>query len=134
MCERHVCGVAALSDEDTPEPRGVVARIKGVPAAAEINLDPRGKIVRRIRRWKANVGNVTGAVASRDIQTATKGNGKMSVVTTHSVALSVCFKCRSGLSGMLVTELYVIVYEVADGLYPRPTKRGVPEKAPSLVG
>src|ERR1700678_1398975 len=121
MGERYVGGVAALRDEDTPDPRGIVARVERVPTAAEIDLDPRRKIIRRVGRWKADIGKITGAIACRNVQAAAKSDGKMSVVAAHASALSVCFKCRSGWTGMFVTECYVIMDEVADSLHPRPT-------------
>ena len=57
----------------------------------------------------------------------------MSVIAAHAVALSKSFKCGPGGAGMLVTECYVFVDEVADSLYPRPTKRRILEQPPSLV-
>ena len=35
---------------------------------------------------------------------------------------------------MLVAEGEVVVYEVADGLRPRPAERRMSEEAPSLIG
>jgi hypothetical protein len=64
--ERHIGGVTAVRHEDTPYPRGVVARVERVPPTAEIDFDPRRKIHGRVRRGKADIGNVTGAVACRD--------------------------------------------------------------------
>ena len=96
MGERYVGGVAALRDEDAPDPGGIVARVEGVPTAAEIDFDPRRKIIRRVRRRNAYIGEVAGAIACRDIQAAAKSDGKMSVVAAHSLALCVCFKRRSG--------------------------------------
>ena len=58
----------------------------------------------------------------------------MRIVTAYASAFCVCFERRSGGTGMLVAEDYVIMYEVADSLYPRPTKRSVSEQPPSLVG
>ena len=67
MGERYVGGVAALRDEDAPDPGGIVARVEGVPTAAEIDFDPRRKIIRRVRRWNAYIGEIAGAIACRDI-------------------------------------------------------------------
>jgi hypothetical protein len=41
--DRNVCGIAALGDQNAADPRNVVARIEGVPAAADIGLEPAGK-------------------------------------------------------------------------------------------
>ena len=43
MGQRHVRGIAALRDEDTTDPGGVVARIKGIPTVTQINFNPSGK-------------------------------------------------------------------------------------------
>jgi hypothetical protein len=40
----NVCGIAAPGDQDAADPRNVVARIEGVPAAADIGFEPAGKI------------------------------------------------------------------------------------------
>src|SRR5260370_40708860 len=96
--------VAALRDEGAADPGGIVARVERVPTVAEIDFDPRCKIIRRIGRWKADIGKVTGAIACRDVQAATKSDGKMSGITAPPAALSGCFRCRSGRTGMLVTE------------------------------
>jgi len=38
--ERHVGGVAAAGDDDATDAAGVVARVEGMPFAAEKDLDP----------------------------------------------------------------------------------------------
>ena len=134
MGQRHVCGVAALRYEDTTDPGGVVARVKGVPTVAQINFNPSGKIHGRVGRGEADVGDVTGAIARRDVQATAEGDCKMRVVAANTAAFLVCFERRSGGAGVLIAENYVIVHEVADSLHPRPTKRGVSEEPPSLVG
>src|SRR3989442_12149842 len=58
----------------------------------------------------------------------------MCVVATNAVALCVCFGCGSGGAGMLVAKGDVVVYEVADGLHPRPAERRMSEEVPSLIG
>jgi len=72
--QRNIGGIAAVRDEDTPDLRYVVARVEGVPPAAEIDLDPCCKIHRRVRRWKGDVGKVTSAIARGDIQAAAEGD------------------------------------------------------------
>ena len=59
MGQRHVCGIAAARYEDTTDPGGVVASIKGIPTVAQINFNPCGKIHRRVRRRKTYVSDVT---------------------------------------------------------------------------
>jgi hypothetical protein len=40
MSQRDISGVAAMCNKNTADPRGVVARVKGVPPAAEIGFNP----------------------------------------------------------------------------------------------
>ena len=134
MSQRHIGGIAAVRDENTPDPRGVVARIEGVPAAAEIDFDPCRKIHGRVRRRKADVGNIASAIARRDVQAAAEGNGQMRVVAANAVALYVCCVRSSGGAGVLVAEGHVVVHEIADGLHPRPAERRMSEEAPRLAG
>ena len=134
MGERHVRGIAALRNEDATDSGCVVARVRGVPTVAQINFNPCGKIHRRVRRREADVSNVTGAIARRDVQATAEGHCKMRVVAANTAAFLVCFERRSGGAGILIAEDYVIVHEVADSLHPRPTEWGVSEEPPSLVG
>ena len=76
-----------MRDENTPDPRGVVARVKGVPSAAEIDFHPRCKIHGRVRRRKADVGHVTRGIARRDVQAAAESDRQMCLVATNAVAL-----------------------------------------------
>jgi len=85
--QRHVCGVAALRDEDTTDPGGVVARVKGVPTVAQINFNPCGKIHRSVRRRQADVSDVTSAIARRNVQATAKGDCKMRVVAANTATL-----------------------------------------------
>src|SRR5271168_3829326 len=134
MSQRHVRRVAALRNEDTADPGGIVARVKGVPTVAQINFNPRGKIHGRVGRREADLSDVTGAIARRDVQATAEGDCKMRVVAANTAAFLVCFERRSGGAGVLIAEHYVIVHEVADSLHPRPTEWGVSEEPPSLVG
>src|ERR1035438_2785441 len=96
MSQRHVRGVAAVRDEDTTDPGGVVAWIKGIPTVAQINFNPGGKIHGRVGRGKADVSDVTGAIARRDVQATAKGHCKMRVVAANTALFLVCFERRSG--------------------------------------
>ena len=123
MGQRYIGSVAAVRNEDTTGPRGIVARIERMPSAAEIDVDPRGKIHGRVRRGETDISDITGAIARRDIEAPTESDRKMRVVAANPAALFICFKRRSSGAGVLIAEGYVIVYEVADGLNPRPAKR-----------
>ena len=90
MGQRHVCGVAALRNEDTADPGGVVARVEGVPTVAQVYFNPSGKIHGRIGRGEADVGDVAGAIARRDIQATAEGDCKMRVVAANTAAFLIC--------------------------------------------
>ena len=106
MRQRHVCGVAALRYEDTTDPGGVVAWIKGIPTVAQINFNPSGKIHERVRRGEVDVSDVTGAIARRDVQATAEGDCKMRVIAANAAAFLVCFERRSGGARVLVAEDY----------------------------
>ena len=134
MGQRHVCGVAALRNEDTTNSGGIVTRIEGIPTAAQINFNPCGKIHRCVGRGKADVSDVTGAIARWNVEATAESDRKMRVVAANTAVFLICFKSRSGRAGVLIAEDYVIVHEVADGLHPRPTQWSGSEKPPRLVG
>ena len=127
MGQWDVCGVAALRNEDTTDSGGVVTGIKGIPTIAQINFNPCGKIHRRVGRGEANVGDVTGTVACRDVQATAEGHCKMRVVAANTTTFLVCFECRSGRAGVFIAEDYVIVHEVADSLHPGPASGVFPK-------
>ena len=85
--DRHVGGVAALADQDAADARHVVARVEGVPAAAEIGLEPAGEIHRRVGRRHADVAEIAGAIARRDVHAAAEGDGEMGEVAAHARCL-----------------------------------------------
>ncbi len=84
-CQRDIGGVAAEGDQNPADPRIVVARIKRVPAPTQKHLDPSGKVLGRMRRRKADVADVPGAIASRDVEASAKSEGQMGIVTTHAM-------------------------------------------------
>ena len=135
MGQRHVCGVAALRNEDTANPGGVVARVKGVPTVAQINFNPCGKIHRRIGRREADVSDVTGAVARRNVQATAEGDCKMRVVAANAASFLVCLERCSGELRYVRMPLFSFVGcpmveiirtgSLAD-MDTRPTSRGAP--------
>ena len=58
--------------------------IKGVPAPTEKHFDPGGKVLRRVRRWKANVTDVTRAISGRDVEAPAECDGQMGIVATDT--------------------------------------------------
>src|SRR6202011_465625 len=69
--------------------RGVVARVEGMPLAAEEHLEPGGEVHRRVVGWHTDVAEVPGAVARGDVHAATEGNGKMREITADAMKVSI---------------------------------------------
>src|SRR5712672_4758792 len=73
----NVCGIAALGDQDAADPRNVVARIEGVPVAADIGFEPAGKIACGVGRRHPDVAEIAGAIARRNVHAAAERDGKV---------------------------------------------------------
>ena len=70
-----VCGIAAPRHQDSADARHVVPRIERVPLTAEIDFEPGREVSRRIGRRRADVTQISRAVASRYVQRATERDG-----------------------------------------------------------
>jgi hypothetical protein len=130
----HVRRVAPAGDEDAADARRVVARVEGVPAAAQVGVEPAREVHRAVGGRHADVAQVTGAVARRDVQGAAERDRQVGVVPAHAGALVVGLPRRLGGPGVLVAEGDVLVDEVADGLDPPPAGRPVAEEGPRHLG
>src|SRR5206468_3776184 len=74
------------SDQHAADSRHVVARVECVPAPAKIGLEPAGEIHWAIGRWHADVPEIAGAIARRNVHAAAERDGEMRVVATHTLA------------------------------------------------
>src|SRR5579859_35507 len=77
--------VTSIGDNDPSDSARIIARIKGAPFAAKINLDPRAEIHRSSRR-DADVAEVAIHIAGRQIHTATKRYGQVREVAADTRA------------------------------------------------
>src|SRR5450755_4658714 len=68
--DRDVGGIATACHQDAADPRLVVAGIERVPAAAEVDFEPGAEIHRRIVWRHADVAEISGAVARRNVHAA----------------------------------------------------------------
>ena len=66
----HVDRVAAVGHQHAADPGDVVPGVEGVPAAAEVGLEPGAEVHRQGGRGDADVAEVAGRVAGRDVQAA----------------------------------------------------------------
>ena len=130
----NICGIAALGDQDAADPRNVVARIEGVPMAADVSLEPAGKISRGIRRRHADVAEIAGAISGRNIHAAAERDGKVRVVTADTLVLVENLQCRHGGASVLITKSDVVVNEIANRLDPRPSRRCLLKQLPCNIG
>ena len=82
--DRHIGRVAATGNQYATDARGIVARIKGVPAAAEIRLEPPSKIHGSVNWRYADITKITGAVTGGNIQAAAKSDGQVGIVSADT--------------------------------------------------
>ena len=131
--QRHVGSVAAIGDKDAADTRRIVAWIEDMPVPTEINFDPGGKIHCLIRRWQADVSDVAGAIARRNIEAAAERRGEMCKVAAHALALVIGLVRRPRRARILVAEIHDVVDVIADCLHTRPARRHIAEEAPGFV-
>ena len=86
VADRHVRRIASAGDEHAADPRSVVPRIERVPVPSDIGLEPGGEIHRAKRRRNADVAEIAGAVAGRNVHAAAEGDRQMRVVAAHAFA------------------------------------------------
>src|SRR5262245_61125280 len=98
----------------------VVAGIECVPAAAEISLEPGGKIHRRGIARYADVAEITGAIARRDIHAAAQRHCKMGEVAADATALGMALGGGAIAARMVIAEFEMVVHVIADRLHLLP--------------
>src|SRR5260370_34729381 len=87
IADCDVSRIAASRNEHPADPRHIVPRIKDVPAAAEIRLDPSGEIHWPIRRQGAHLAEITSAVAPRSDHAAATLHGEVRIVEADACPL-----------------------------------------------
>ena len=65
--DRDIGGIAPAGHKDPANSRLIVSRVEGVPARAEIDFKPGAEIHRRRVRRDADIAEVAGAIARRDV-------------------------------------------------------------------
>src|SRR4029453_9937953 len=116
VADRHIRRIASTGDEHAADPRDVVPRVKRVPAPSDIRLKPGGKIHRTIRRWDADVAEITRAVASRNVHAAAECGRQIPVIAAPAFAFLQSLPRRSRRSRILIAERDVAMDVVADGV------------------
>src|SRR3989441_12285787 len=134
VADRHIRRIASTRDEHAADPRNVVPRIKRMPAASDIGLEPGGKIHRTVRRRDADIAEIARAVARRNVHAAAECDRQMRVVAAHTFAFLESLPRRSRRSGILVAEGDVAMDVVADGLDAAGAGGGLAGQNPSDAG
>src|SRR5215207_5696134 len=131
--DRHIGSVAPLRDQDAADPGHVVARIEGAPVPAEIGLEPAGEIAHGPGFWRADIAEIAGAIARRNVHAAAERDGEMGVIATDALAFCISLPRRPRGARVLVSEGDVTVDEVADRLNPGPARWCLLEQLPGDV-
>src|SRR5579864_4861412 len=116
IADRHICRISPPRDQHPADTRHVVTGIEGVPVTVDIRLEPCGEIHRTVGRRHADVAEVTGAVASRNVHAAAEGDGKMRVIAADSRPLVEGFQGGPRRARVLVAKGDVAMDVIADRL------------------
>ena len=81
----------------------------------------------------ADVAEITGAVARRDVHAAAQRDREVGEVAADAAPLGMRIPGGLGRAGMLVAEFDAIMDVIADRLHQRPALRNLPEQRPRLV-
>src|SRR5437763_7579539 len=104
-----------------------------MPAIAEENLDPGAEILRRVRRRQADIADIAGAIARRDVEAAAADEREMRIVAADAAPLLESLRGRARRPRVLVTEANVIMHVAADRLHARPAEGRAAEQVPGNV-
>ena len=134
VADRHVRRIPSAGDQDAADARLVVPRVEGVPAPSDIGLEPGGEIHRVRGGRDADIAEIAGAVAGRNVHAAAEGDRQVGVVAAHAFALLERLPGRSRRSRILVAERDVAMDPVADRLDAPGAGRRVAEQVPGDAG
>jgi len=117
----YVCCVAAGGHENPANAGLVVAGVEGPPATFEVDLEP-GAEVHGKDYGNANVSQIAGGVACRDVEGAAEGDCEVLEVAADADAFREDVESRLGGPRVLIVEPYFAVDPVADGLDAAPAR------------
>ena len=134
-CRRnsHIRCVPAARDHDASNPRMIVTRIEGEPAAVEKYLEPCAEIHRRGIAGHADIAEITGTVARRDVHAPTKRHRQMREVTAYANAFVMAFRSRTIAARMVIAEFEALMHVVADRLDTLPAAGNASEQGPGEI-
>ena len=120
--ERNIGGVASTRDQDAADARHVVARVEGVPLAAEEHVEPGVEIHRRRVRRHADVAEIAVAVARRNVHATAERDREMREIAAYADPFDIGFIGRARRPRALIAERDMAVDEIADRLHPRASR------------
>ena len=115
--------IAAPGDKHAADPRDVISRIERMPCAAEINFEPTGKVHGSVRRGRADIAKVAGAIARGDVHAAAKRDGKVRIVAADADTFIKGFPGGPRGSGLVIIKCDMVMNEVTDALNKLPAGR-----------
>ena len=130
----HIGCVAPARDEHAADARSVVARIEDVPLATQKGLEPARKVHRTRLGRDADVAQVAGAIAGRNVHASAERDRQVRKVAADALSLSVDLPGGLHRAREFVAERDVSIDEVANGLHAPPAGRGLGEQFPSDFG
>ncbi len=125
-------GVAPASHHDATDTGNVVPSIERVPAAAKIDLKPSAEIHRLGLGRDADVAEIPGAIARRNVHATAQRDRQMGKVAAYAATLEQDLGGGPGGTSVLVAEVDVGMNEIADRLHTRPTRLRRAEARPRL--
>src|ERR1700685_4665253 len=130
----YVHCVTAARDQHSSNAGNVVARIEGMPRAANIDFHPRREIHDTVGRRNADIAQVAGAIARGNIHASAECDGEVREVAADSRTL--VERLPSGPRGArtLIIEGDVVVDKIANSLNARPARLGQSEERPGRIG
>src|ERR1700734_305272 len=104
-----------------------------MPLPAKKHLEPGGEIHRSVLCGHADVAEVPGAVARRDVHAPTEGDGKMRVIAADAGPVVKRFQRCACHARVLVAEREMSMNVVADCLNAGPSRRCLLKELPRYL-
>src|SRR5712692_5187633 len=128
--DRNIGRIAATCNQHATDAWDIIARIEGVPTAAEVGFEPSGEVHGCVNRRHANIAEIAGAVTRGNIHAAAKSDGQVGVVPADAFSLVENLPGRLGRAGMLVAKEDMVMDEIADRLDTSPPRGRISEQLP----
>jgi hypothetical protein len=114
---RDVGGVAAAPHNNAADPRMIVTRVHRVPAPREKDLEPCAEIHWINVDWNADVSEIAGAVAGRNVHAAAERDGEMGEVPADADAFVHGIAGATSWARVGITKADLRMNEIADRLH-----------------